>query len=590
VARRLALTLLSALLALTLTGTASAHDDPAAHRDTRAELGETPLVPAVRSLAAATGTTGSGLPVTWCGTERTSDDSADAAFDVALPQFKVVYAYAADQPDRFASWRDAIQADASVIGRFLGDQSGGTKAPRFDMGTSCGPEYVDIQVVHLPGPRSAYIDDFRALTDAVATALGFDPGDPSAARDVFVFADQLSSLSPGSWWGLGSRYTDDSAGAGNASNYGGLFAALWIPLGEPAPGADPNGWWPEGMLHEMTHNLGAVQWSAPHTSHNDTNGSGYGHCWDGFDVMCYHDGPLAAHAMTYDCPQIAGVMNQVYDCGADDYFNVAPPGGSYLATHWNVYDSRFLGGCAALAPACSGTPAPLALPVSTAPPVVSGTAQAGQPLAATAGSWTNAPYAFSYRWQRGDNGIWTGIPGATGASYPVTADDVGQRLRAVVVATNDDGSSSAASVPTDIVAAVAAAPGATPAPVTAAPPAPVAVMAAPTSFTAPLKLAGGRRRGRSLGSVVFVHSGGIVHATLPALRLARGRYVLKLCLFWGGGVRCVSRAFAARRSGRVRPPKLAIDVPVGSRVALTVAGRGFSARTAKRPSAGVYIR
>jgi len=54
------------------------------------------------------------------------------------------------------------------------------------------------------------------------------------------------------------------------------------------------------------------------------------------------DGPDPRHVMTYECPTIAGMMNQGYDCGSDDYFNVAPAGGSYLATHWNLYDNAFL--------------------------------------------------------------------------------------------------------------------------------------------------------------------------------------------------------------------------------------------------------
>ena len=40
------------------------------------------------------------------------------------------------------------------------------------MGTSCGPQYVDIQVVQLPGARAAYAGNFSAISSAVQRALG----------------------------------------------------------------------------------------------------------------------------------------------------------------------------------------------------------------------------------------------------------------------------------------------------------------------------------------------------------------------------------------------------------------------------------
>ena len=334
----------AACLLLLAAAPASAHDDPT-HRDTRDALAPLDLIGTVRRVERSARDEDGGLPVTWCGAERTADDTVNNAFAVSAPQFKVVYAYPADRPNRFAQWRDALQRNVSLIGRFMGAQSGGLKAPRFDMGTDCGPEYVDIQVVALPAGRAAYVDDMNALTAGVQTYLGA----PGGERNTVIFADTLSSYGPGTWWGLGSRWGDDRAGSVNLSNDGGLWAAIWVPDGETAPGLSADGFWPEGMLHEMSHNLGAVQESAPHSS-------GYGHCWDGHDVMCYYpDGPDPRHVMTYECPSIAGVMNQGYDCGNDDYFNVAPAGGSYLATHWNLYDNVFLAGCARSRPPAAAT-------------------------------------------------------------------------------------------------------------------------------------------------------------------------------------------------------------------------------------------
>ena len=569
-----------------LAAPALAREGIGGHDDTRAELSDVHLARTVRTLARATGTAETGLPAAWCGSERSTDDVADAASDPSLAQFKVVYAYPSDRPDRFAQWRDALQANVSILGHFLGAQSGGRRAVRFDMGTSCGPQYLDIQVVALPGTRASYQDDFSALRDAVGAQLGFDPSDPAARRDVVVFADTLSSQAPGNWWGVGSRYVDDSPDSGNAANLGGLYAALWIPDGEPAPGADPNGWWPEGMLHEMTHNLGAVQWTAPHTSHNDTNGSAYGHCWDGYDVMCYRDGPFPAHDMTYDCPQLGAVMNQSYDCGGDDYFNVAPPAGSYLATHWNIYDSDFLGSCETLVPACAGNVTPLALPANTALPQLAGSAAIGGTLTASTGSWTNAPASYAYHWERGDGSGWTAIPAATGPDYPASALDLGTRLRVTVIATNHDGSSAATSLPSAIVTAPSS--GATP----AATPASAAAPALTGSATAVTTKAVLKRGRRTLAVVRFSTTAGLVRATASKLRLPRGRYALKLCLARAGsGAHCVRRPFAVRSRRAVRPPALVVALPwvSGARASLALSGRGFAARTAKRPVLGVLV-
>src|SRR3954469_17562109 len=258
-------------------------DDVSIHRDTRGQLQDSNLA-AVVATAAAQSESADSLPTRWCGNETTADDTGHAATPPAKAQFKVVYAYPADRPDRFAGWKDAIQADVAIVQRFLSAQDGGTKGLRFDMGTSCGAQYVDIQVVPLPGPRSAFRDNFGAVASAVQRALG----DTQGARNAVVLADNLSGGTQE--YGLGETVmgsAGEQAGAKNVHNRGGLTSVLFTRDGAGTP-TGKWGWWPEGFLHEMTHNLGAVQWGAPHsTEPSGQQLAQYGHCWQGADVMCY---------------------------------------------------------------------------------------------------------------------------------------------------------------------------------------------------------------------------------------------------------------------------------------------------------------
>ena len=244
-----------------------------------------------------------------------------------------------------------MQANVAVVERFLSAQDGGTKAIRFDMGTRCGPQYADIQVVPLPGPRSSYVDNFSAISRRSARARhGVRPArrDRARRRPVRRHAGVRPRRAI-----MGS--SGEVHGSGNVHNRGGLTSVLFSRDGAAAPGAAKWGWWPEGMLHEMTHNLGAVQWGAPHsTEPRGQQLPQYGHCWQGADVMCYVEDSGAAHAMQMDCAALPGAIPENYDCGRDDYFNPAPPAGSYLATHWNTYDSALLAPCGEIAPACGG--------------------------------------------------------------------------------------------------------------------------------------------------------------------------------------------------------------------------------------------
>ena len=333
--------LLSAIPLALAAAPASAHELSAGHSDRRGELAFADVAGTVETVDRAAGTEDQGLPLTWCGDERTSDDVLHARNAPTLAQFKVVYAYASDRPSRFAAWKDALQADVSLISRFMGAQSGGRKAPRFDMGTSCGPDYVDVQVVALPGARATYANNLAALKSAVAAQVPAVLGEP---RNTIVLADRMSNTPAGYWTGIGESYVSEARGSSSPHNNGGLFAALWVPDAEAAPGASPDGWWAEGMLHELSHNLGAVGDSAPHSS-------GFGHCFDGYDVMCYPDDP-AAPAMTYPCPRTPRAHPPDRDRPRRDDTSTRRPPPALPATHWNVYDNGSSPLCADIMPAC----------------------------------------------------------------------------------------------------------------------------------------------------------------------------------------------------------------------------------------------
>lgn len=87
-------------------------------------------------------------------------------------------------------------------------------------------------------------------------------------------------------------------------------------------------------------------------------------------------------------------------------------------------------------------------PVNTALPTITGTAQVGETLTATTGTWTGSPAPeFAYTWEADG----TAIEGATSDTYVIQADDLGKVITVTVTATNDAGSASATSDGTDPV-------------------------------------------------------------------------------------------------------------------------------------------
>jgi hypothetical protein len=94
--------------------------------------------------------------------------------------------------------------------------------------------------------------------------------------------------------------------------------------------------------------------------------------------------------------------------------------------------------------------------VNTVAPSISGTAQDGQTLTASQGSWTGTqPISYAYQWQRCDSGgaNCSNIASATSTTYTLTSADVGSTLVVSVTATNTAGQATASSSPSAVVAA-----------------------------------------------------------------------------------------------------------------------------------------
>lgn len=228
------------------------------------------------------------------------------------PRVQVVYARAIDVASRLSTYRDSFRQwamDANFRVQESAGATGGTRTIRYVHDASC---VIDVREAVLTTTGD---DSFANMVrDLLNTGFG-----GRADRKWMVFLDSAG------WGGCGqgSLYTDDRKIAGNAHNVNGGHGVAF------------NGCWDIlTSMHELMHNLGAVQPSAPHAS------AAY-HCTDEFDRMCYDDDAGGPVVMTSVCtPQFPA--DYLLDCNHDDYFHTDPPAGNYLATHFNPADSVFL--------------------------------------------------------------------------------------------------------------------------------------------------------------------------------------------------------------------------------------------------------
>ncbi|WP_225884536.1 RICIN domain-containing protein [Streptomyces sp. fd1-xmd] len=261
---------------------------------------------------------------------------------------QVVYVHAPGK-DRYSEYVASFRkwaADADLIYSASAKETGGVRHIRYVTAADCTPTVLNIEL-----PANA-LAEFSATNRALA-AKGLDRRD----RKYMIFADSQV------YCGIGTFAGDERPGQNNQSNFG------------PSYGRTDSGCWGgHTAAHELGHNLGAVNNSAPNTSRG-------AHCTDEYDVMCYSDTPYYPK-MRNICTNQAS--ENILDCNHDDYFHTSPKPGSYLATHWNIADNQFLmktrggGGGTDPGPNPNPTPTQKPSPTPTKKPTGGPTATAAQ--------------------------------------------------------------------------------------------------------------------------------------------------------------------------------------------------------------------
>jgi hypothetical protein len=153
-----------------------------------------------------------------------------------------------------------------------------------------------------------------------------------------------------------------------------------------------------------------------------------------------------------NCAPIAGQTNTSYTTVQADQGNTL-----------RVLVEATTGGPTAVGRVVTNATAPVggAGPQNTVKPSITGTAQAGQTLTATTGTWVSpngSPITYAYQWQQcnAQGQQCVNIQGANQQTYTVQQSNVGSTLVVVVSATNNQGTQSASSNPTAVVGGVPA--------------------------------------------------------------------------------------------------------------------------------------
>lgn len=232
---------------------------------------------------------------------------------VSGPRVQVIVARPPGAPDRSQDALSQVNTWAAQVDAAFDDsaaQTGGHRRVRWVTNSDC-----TIHTENLILDAGSFDDTIRALQAS---------GHTRTDRKYLVWMD--ASV----YCGIATIEGDDQPGTYNASNYRTGYARV-----------DRGCWNAAVATHELGHNLGAVQLSAPHSD-------GSWHGLQEYDRMDY------GGQQVYDCPDPS--FERLLDCQHDDYFSTSPSPGSYLDTRWNVARSVFLVGGAVAPPSPTPTP------------------------------------------------------------------------------------------------------------------------------------------------------------------------------------------------------------------------------------------
>src|SRR3954447_16510989 len=203
------------------------------------------------------------LRTPWCGDALTSDDAAHQ-YDNGPARYHAILAVPAGSPDRRRRVATQIQADSLDASALIERHYG--KAIRYDLGTRCGSEYLDISVLPMHASAAALQaaasqpnKTLQTVYDELAAAgwpVTMPTADAPPTRDT-NYVVWLDGPAPSAACGQATLYQDPRRSPNNRNNMGGTVAVIF---------RDGDGFCnSDAVRHEIGHTLGAVQpRPAPH--------------------------------------------------------------------------------------------------------------------------------------------------------------------------------------------------------------------------------------------------------------------------------------------------------------------------------------